>query len=145
MNVAVAMSGGVDSSVAAYLMKSRGHDVVGLTMDVWSCRDLAQVDPRACCGPEALRDAARVAERLAQALEDPPKIDSFCLWNLDSELAALSPRIESKDAARMVERLAQALESSQETGDFRLWRLSRALAALSARMEPKDAAKLLNL
>lgn len=64
MKIAVAMSGGVDSSVAAHLMKSRGHDVVGLTMDIWSCRDLAQVDPSACCGPEALRDAARVAETL---------------------------------------------------------------------------------
>jgi tRNA-specific 2-thiouridylase len=64
MKIAVAMSGGVDSSVAAYLMKSRGHDVVGLTMDIWSCRNRAQVDPRVCCGPEAIRDAARVAEAL---------------------------------------------------------------------------------
>jgi tRNA-specific 2-thiouridylase len=64
MTIAVAMSGGVDSSVAALLLKSRGHEVIGLTMDIWSCGDGANADPLACCGPLAIRDARRVADAL---------------------------------------------------------------------------------
>jgi tRNA-specific 2-thiouridylase len=64
MRVAVAMSGGVDSSVAAYLLKARGHDVLGLTMKIRHPGDGDDVDPRVCSGPAALRDAERVARDL---------------------------------------------------------------------------------
>jgi tRNA-specific 2-thiouridylase len=64
MRIAVAMSGGVDSSVAAHVLKARGHDVLGLTMKVWRCGDGDEVDPRVCCGPAAVRDAERVARDL---------------------------------------------------------------------------------
>jgi tRNA-specific 2-thiouridylase len=64
MRVAVAMSGGVDSSVAAHILKARGHDVFGLTMKTWPCGNDAEVDPRVCCGPAAARDAERVAHEL---------------------------------------------------------------------------------
>lgn len=61
--VLVAMSGGVDSSVAAALMKRRGYDVVGLTMQIWQ---ESQTDPRhaGCCSLGAVEDARRVARRL---------------------------------------------------------------------------------
>lgn len=62
MRVAVAMSGGVDSSVAAALLKQQGHDVVGVTMRFLD-QDLAQAG-RGCCGIQAVRDAARVSARL---------------------------------------------------------------------------------
>jgi tRNA-specific 2-thiouridylase len=64
MRIAVAMSGGVDSSVAAHVLKADGHDVFGLTMRTWPCDGGEEVDPRICCGPAAVRDAERVAGEL---------------------------------------------------------------------------------
>jgi len=58
------MSGGVDSSVAAHVLRSRGHEVVGLTMKTWPCGSDDQVGARVCCGPAAVRDAERVAREL---------------------------------------------------------------------------------
>lgn len=61
--VLVAMSGGVDSSVAAALMQRRGYNVVGLTMQIWQ---ESQTDPRhaGCCSLGAVEDARRVARQL---------------------------------------------------------------------------------
>lgn len=61
--VLVAMSGGVDSSVAAALLTRRGYDVVGLTMQIWQ---ESQTDPRhaGCCSLGAVEDARRVARVL---------------------------------------------------------------------------------
>lgn len=64
MRIAVAMSGGVDSSVAAHVLKQHGHEVLGLTMKIWTCDEDAPVDPRVCCGPAAIRDARRVADEI---------------------------------------------------------------------------------
>ena len=68
--IAVAMSGGVDSSVVAALLRAQGHKVVGLTMQLWNQRRLAghegipeQVQGR-CCSLDDVYDARRVAETL---------------------------------------------------------------------------------
>lgn len=61
MKVAVAMSGGVDSSVAAALMVEAGHEVVGLAMKT---HNLEPRHNRACCTPDDMRDARRVAASL---------------------------------------------------------------------------------
>ncbi len=64
--VVVAMSGGVDSSVAAALLKEQGHDVVGVTLQLY---DHGEAVGRrgACCAGQDIHDARRVADRLGIA------------------------------------------------------------------------------
>lgn len=62
MRVVVAMSGGVDSSAAAALLKEQGHEVIGMTLRVWSYESGAKCG--SCCSPDDIDDARAVAERL---------------------------------------------------------------------------------
>lgn len=70
MKMAVAMSGGVDSSAAAALLKDQGHELVGFTMQLWNQRRGVSVDengdplPSRCCSLDDVYDARRVAESL---------------------------------------------------------------------------------
>lgn len=70
MKIAVAMSGGVDSSAAAALLKEQGHELVGFTMQLWNQRRGISVDengdplPSRCCSLDDVYDARRVAESL---------------------------------------------------------------------------------
>jgi tRNA-specific 2-thiouridylase len=63
MRIAVAMSGGVDSSVAALLLKQAGHEVVGLSMQLWDHSSDAGRSGR-CCTLDDVADARRVAWKL---------------------------------------------------------------------------------
>lgn len=94
MKIAVAMSGGVDSSAAAALLKEQGHDLVGFTMQLWNQNRGVSVDengdplPSRCCSLDDVYDARRVADSLGFP---------FYVLNLerDFENAVVEPFIES--------------------------------------------------
>ena len=77
MRIAVAMSGGVDSSVAAALLQAQGHDVVGVTLQQWPRDDSEEASRHGgCCSLLAVEDARRVAALLG--------VPYYC-WNLERE------------------------------------------------------------
>jgi len=87
--IVVAMSGGVDSSVAAALYKEQGHEVIGITMQIWDYSKFSAPDGQSfgsCCSLDDVYDARRVAEQIGIPFyvvnfEQPFQqavIDAFC-------------------------------------------------------------------
>jgi len=80
MRIAVALSGGVDSSVAAALLVREGHDVVGVTLQQWPRGDAEETARHGgCCSLSAVEDARRVATMLGIP---------YYVWNLEREFGA---------------------------------------------------------
>lgn len=61
--VAILMSGGVDSSVAAYLL-SKEYDVIGVTLKLWECKSFTETQRQLCCSPKDVYDAKNVCSQL---------------------------------------------------------------------------------
>ena len=61
----IAMSGGVDSSVAAFLMKDKGFDCIGATMKLYDNDDIMESGEKTCCSLDDIEDARSVANRLS--------------------------------------------------------------------------------
>lgn len=64
IRVVVAMSGGVDSSVAAALLVEQGYEVVGMMMRLWSEETVGGRVHNRCCTPDQMADARRIADKL---------------------------------------------------------------------------------
>ncbi len=62
--VLVAMSGGVDSSIAAAILKEQGYEVIGATMKIWSSEQCGKHGSRSCCSLQDIEDAKRVCAAL---------------------------------------------------------------------------------
>lgn len=67
--VVVAMSGGVDSSVSAALLKEQGHEVIGVSLQLYERPESVNPGGRTCCSLTDVMDAARVAKRLGIPFE----------------------------------------------------------------------------
>lgn len=66
MKIIVGMSGGVDSSMAALLLRDEGHEIIGVTLDVWPARCVTLRED-ICCGPKGIEAAQEVAGQLGIA------------------------------------------------------------------------------
>ena len=62
--VIVAMSGGVDSSVCAYLLKEKGYDVIGITIKTWASDECRDEKSKGCCSIRDIDDARSVARKI---------------------------------------------------------------------------------
>ena len=146
MRVVVAMSGGVDSSVAASLLAEAGHEVVGLSMQLYDQRDPAQTFG-SCCSLDDLYDARRVAsvigiphylvnfeERFRATVVDPfvaeyaaGRTPIPCVHcNADLKFATLAERAAAFDAAAVATGHYARVEYDE---DARRYRLRRGLDA----------------
>ncbi|MDD5041632.1 MAG: tRNA 2-thiouridine(34) synthase MnmA [Candidatus Peribacteraceae bacterium] len=91
MRVLVAMSGGVDSSVVACLLKKQGHDVVGVRFQLWQdplAPAITKVLPTKCCDAQTLARARNVCKRLGIPLHTLDLQEDFKCTVIDPFLAA---------------------------------------------------------
>lgn len=138
--VVIAMSGGVDSSVAAARLVDQGHDVVGVTLHLWDYPDDGSERGR-CCAPEDQHDARRVADALGiahftfdrrdlfQQHVVGPFVDAYLSGETPSPCIACNRSVKLRELFPLAERLGARLVATghyarviEEGGRARLYR-----------------------
>jgi tRNA-specific 2-thiouridylase len=114
--VIVAMSGGVDSSVAAARLMAQGYDVVGVTLHLWDYPDDGSVKGR-CCAPEDVHDARRVADvlgfphyafdrrELFESEVVAPFVESYLAGETPSPCVRCNRGVKIRELVRLADRL----------------------------------------
>lgn len=114
--IVVAMSGGVDSSVAAARLLAAGYEVIGVTLHLWDYPDDGAVKSR-CCAPEDIHDARRVADflgfphfafdrrELFQAEVVQPFVDSYVQGETPSPCVRCNRGVKSRELFALADRL----------------------------------------
>src|SRR5256885_9991529 len=147
LKVLAAMSGGVDSAVAAALLAEQGHDVTGVTLKLW-CYGRSPLSPRACCTLEAIDDARAVARRMgfphfvieaeevfrARVLQ--PFLDAYASGRTPYPCALCNQNLKFGD---LVGRVEDAGADALATGHYA--RIVRQEDGAPALMRARDAAK----
>ena len=133
MKIAVAMSGGVDSSSAAALLKEQGHELVGFTMQLWNQRRGISTDengdplPSRCCSLDDVYDARCVAESLGfpfyvlnlEQEFEKSVVEPFVQSYLDGETPIPCVACNSRLKFASLDKLAQSLDCDKvATGHF---------------------------
>ena len=154
MRIVVAMSGGVDSSVAAALLAEQGHDVIGLSMQLYDQTD-GQTSFGSCCSIDDLHDARRVAAAIDiphYILNFERQFDEQVVSNFvqrvrvrthAAPLRALQQRPEVRDARRARRRLRRRCGRHRPLRARRARRGNGTLPAEARRRSTKDQAYFL--
>ena len=116
--VLLGMSGGVDSSVAGYLLREQGYDVVGVTMKVWPQDCISRAEDK-CCGPQAVADARSVAHSLGIPHYVVDEADQFERAG-DRLFFERIPGRPDAESVRDVQREAEVRQSLEEGAGARL-------------------------